>query len=126
MQAQIYKTQKLKHTIWKLISHARYQLRCVCFSFHDFINHVASLTLSERGTPTEVTFFRKKREKAPPLENRSGPYKWLGFAHFLSTFSSVQKEKMTFWPCFWAIFARPPDPLEIDFFNILKKKFNIR
>ena len=32
-----------------------------------------------------------------PLEN-------VIFAHFLSTFSSVQKEKCHFWPCFWAIF----------------------
>ena len=52
-----------------------YQLRCVCFSFNDFINHVASVTLSERGDPTEVTFFRKKREKAPSLENQKVPVK---------------------------------------------------
>ena len=52
-----------------------YQLRCVCFSFHDFIDHVASMTLSERGIPTEVTFLAKKREKAPSLENQKTPGK---------------------------------------------------
>ena len=76
MQAQIYKTTKTKtHNLKFDSACAVYHLRCVCFSFHDFTNHVASVTLSERGTPTEVTFLAKKREKAPSLENQKVPVK---------------------------------------------------
>ena len=38
----------------------------MCFSFHDFINHVASVTLSEREDPTEVTFLAKNVKKPLP------------------------------------------------------------
>ena len=54
------------------------------------------------------------------------PCKMTVFAHFLSTFSSVQKEKCHFWPCFWAIFYTAAWPPGNRFFDILKKKFNIR
>ena len=60
----------------------------------------------------------KKVKKWPFLENQKTPDKWLGFAHFLSTFSSVQKEKMTFWPCFWAIFCSASWPLRNRFLVI--------
>ena len=68
------------------------------------------------------TKIMKKVKKWPSLENRPGPYKWLGFAHFLSTFSSVQKEKMTFWPCFWAIFCTAPWPPGNRFFEVFEEK----
>ena len=64
----------------------------------------------------------KKVKKWPSLENRPGPYKWLGFAHFLSTFSSVQKEKCHFWPCFWAIFCTAPWPPGNRFFWHFEEK----
>ena len=59
----------------------------------------------------------------PFWRSRLTPWIWALFDHFLSSFSSVQKEKMTFWPCFWAIFCTPPCPLKNRFFDVLKKKF---
>ena len=87
------------------------------------------VSISDYKNRCPVIFELKTTQKPLPgvfLENQKVPVKWLGFAHFLSTFSSVQKEKMTFWPCFWAIFCSAPWPLKNRFFVILKKNFNIR
>ncbi len=87
------------------------------------------VSISDYKNRCPVIFELKTTQKPLPgvfLENQKVPVKWLGFAHFLSTFSSVQKEKMTFWPCFWAILCSAPWPLKNRFFVILKKNFNIR
>ena len=83
------------------------------------------VSISDYKNRCPVIFELKTTQKPLPgvfLENQKVPVKWLGFAHFLSTFSSVQKEKMTFWPCFWAIFCTPPCPLKNRFFWCFEEK----
>ena len=115
----IFKIMKLTHAHTTKKISLRVVASAVC-------THVS---ISDYKNRCPVIFELKTTQKPLPgvfLENQKVPVKWLGFAHFLSTFSSVQKEKMTFWPCFWAIFCSDAWPLKNRFFVILKKNFNIR
>ena len=122
MQAQIYKTTKTKtHNLKFDSACAVYQLRCVCFSFHDFINHVASVTLSERGTPLRSHFFAKNVKKPPPWKTKKSLLNDWVLPTFCPLFLLYRRRKWHFDHVFELFFAPAPDPSKIDFLSFWRK-----
>ena len=124
MQAQIYKIIETKtHNLKFDSACAVYQLRCVCFSFHDFINHVASVTLSERGTPLRSHFFAKNVKKPLTWKTKKSLINDWVLPTFCPLFLLYRRRKWHFDHVFEPFSALPPVPSKIDFFEFLKKKF---
>lgn len=68
-----------------------------------------------------MIFEQKTTQKPLPgglLENQNRPALRPGFDHFLSYFSSVQKEKSVFWTIFSGILGTPPGPPKLDFLTL--------
>ena len=83
----------------------------------------AHVSISDYKNRCPVIFEQKTTQKPLPgglLENQNRPALRPGFDHFLSYFSSVQKEKSVFWTIFSGILGTPPWPLKNRFFDHFK------
>ena len=106
----IFKIMKLTstHTTKKISLRVVASAVCAHVSINDYKNRCP------------VIFEQKTTQKPLPgglLENQNHPALRPGFDHFLSYFSSVQKEKSVFWTIFSGILGTPPWPSKNRFFD---------
>ena len=91
----------------------------------------AHMSINDYKNRCPVIFEQKTTQKPLPgglLENQNRPALRPGFDHFLSYFSSVQKEKSVFWTIFSGILGTPPWPSKtrlFDTFFIKIEKWNL-